>query len=380
MIEPRVVPADQIRTEPPSWLWADRVPCGAITILEGDPGCGKSTLVYDLAARVSTGKRMPASAAAGPPGGVLLFEDEDPPGVILRNLTASGADLARVLLYDRGSRYGRPLSLVSDGAFLEAEIRKVQARLVVFDPLTPFLDGGVQNDRSVRRALGPLSAICERTGAAAVLVRHLSKAGSANVLYQGAGSIGLIAAARSGLLVARDPADLQQRVIAHFKSNLGPLAPSLAFRPTSSGVGLRVDWLGTSNYTAGQLLAAGRSGDCSALWEAIWVLYSILGEGPVPANEAKALAQQAGITAPSLRRAKQLLSVRSQRTGFGPGSRFFWVLPSTGELVKRLREQDLDQLMHQLLFGEGICDLRHGQTCDEDDKPDDEASGAPGQV
>ena len=69
-----------------------------------------------------------------------------------------------------------------------------------------------------------------------------------------------------------------------------------------------------------------------------------------------------------------------QRTGFGPGSRFFWVLPSTGELVKRLREQDLDQLMNQLLFGEGIRDLRHGQTCDEDDKPDDEASGAPGQV
>ena len=111
-----MVSADQIRTEPPSWLWADRVPCGAITILEGDPGCGKSTLVYDLAARVSTGKRMPASAAAGPPRGVLLFEDEDPPGVILRNLTASGADLARVLLYDRWSRYGRPLSLVSDGA------------------------------------------------------------------------------------------------------------------------------------------------------------------------------------------------------------------------------------------------------------------------
>ncbi len=76
MIEPRVVPADQIRTEPPCWLWADRVPRGAITILEGDPGCGKSTLVYDLVARVSTGKRMPASAAAGPPGGVLLFEQQ----------------------------------------------------------------------------------------------------------------------------------------------------------------------------------------------------------------------------------------------------------------------------------------------------------------
>ncbi len=169
-------------------------------------------------------------------------------------------------------------------------------------------------------------------------------------------------------------------MIAHFKSNLGPHARSLAFRPTNSGSGLRVDWLGTSNYTAGQLLAAGRSGDYSALWEAIWVLYSILGEGPVPANEAKALAQQAGITAPSQRRAKQLLSVRSQRTGFGPGSRFFWVLPPTGELVRRLRQQDLDQLMNQLLFGEGICDLRHGQTCDEDDRPDDEASGAPGQV
>jgi len=257
MIEPRVVPANQIRTEPPSWLWADRVPRGAITILEGDPGCDKSTLVYDLAARVSTGKRMPASSAAGPPGGVLLFEDEDPPGVIRRNLTASGADLARVLLYDRGSRYGRPLSLVLDGAFLEAEIRKNQVRLVVFDPLTPFLDGGVQNDRSVRSALGPLSAICERTGAAAILVRHLSKARSANVLYQGAGSIGLIAAARSGLLVARDPANLQQRVIAHFKSNLGPLAPSLAFRPSQQRQRLAGGLVGPQQLD-GRAVAGGR--------------------------------------------------------------------------------------------------------------------------
>ena len=169
-------------------------------------------------------------------------------------------------------------------------------------------------------------------------------------------------------------------LIAHFKSNLGPLAPSLAFRPTSSGVGLRVDWLGTSNYTAGQLLAAGRSGDYLALREAIWVLYSILGEGPVPADEAKALAQQAGIATGSLRRAKELLGVRSRRTGFGSGSRFYWVLPPTGDLVRRLRQQDLDQLMNQLLYGEGICDFRHGQTCDEDDRPDDEASGAPSQV
>ena len=91
MIEPRLVPADQIRTEPPCWLWADRVPCGAITILEGDPGCGKSTLVYDLAARVSTGKRMPASPTAGPPGGVLLFEARKPLPLLVGRKASDGA-------------------------------------------------------------------------------------------------------------------------------------------------------------------------------------------------------------------------------------------------------------------------------------------------
>ena len=200
------------------------------------------------------------------------------------------------------------------------------------------------------------------------------------MLYQGAGSIALIAAARSDLLVARDPANLKQQVIAPFKSNLGPLARSLAFRPSPSNGGVRVQWLGLSSWTAGQLLAAGRSGDCLALREAMWVLYSILGEGPVSADAARTLAQQAGITAGSLRRAKELLSVRCQRTGFGPDSRFYWVLPPTGELVKRLHQQDLDQLMNQLLFGEGIGDLCDGQSCQGDDRPDEEASGAPEQV
>ena len=115
---------------------------------------------------------------------------------------------------------------------------------MVFDPLTPFLGAGVQDDRSVRRALGPLSAICERTGAAAILVRHLSKAASPNVLYQGAGSIALIAAARSALLVARDPADAKQQVIAPLKSNLAPLAGSLAFRTS------RPDWWQKSSVEA----------------------------------------------------------------------------------------------------------------------------------
>ena len=71
------------------------------------------------------------------------------------------------------------------------------------------------------------------------------------------------------------------------------------------------------------------------------------------------------------------MSVRCRRTGFGPGSRFYWVMPARTELVRRLRQQDLDRLMNQLLFGEEICDLSDRQNCEGDDRPDDEASGAP---
>ena len=88
------------------WLWKQRVPYGAITILDGDPNIGKSTISNDLAARVSTGRQMPGGKLVGKrktrnsKGNVLLLSAEDDPHRTIRpRLEAAGADLRRIRLF-----------------------------------------------------------------------------------------------------------------------------------------------------------------------------------------------------------------------------------------------------------------------------------------
>ena len=148
-----------------AWLWEGRIPLGAITLLDGDPGLGKSLLTLDLAARITTGREMPD----GTPGlregaGVVLLSAEDDPGVtIAPRLRTAGADLARVegvrgmTMRDPETGLSLPRSflLPQDIPQLEEVIERVWARLVVIDPLMAYLDDRVNSwrDQDVRAAL-----------------------------------------------------------------------------------------------------------------------------------------------------------------------------------------------------------------------------------
>jgi hypothetical protein len=149
-----------------------------------------------------------------------------------------------------------------------------------------------------------------------------------------------------------DPFQTGQRLLVQVKSSLGPISPAIAFKAIAQDGGLKIDWLGPSGYSTEQLVAAQRTTtEAKALEEAAYVLYSVLGDGPLPARDALALSRKSGVSDRTLRRAKDLLKVRSERRGFGPGSEFFWILPARDELISRLRERDMDQLMQQLLSG-----------------------------
>ncbi len=305
------------------------------------------------------------------PGGVLVISDEDSLSTICQNLQANGGDLQRVFILDRSAT--ARLTLPSGIESLESSVVQHDVRLVVFDPVTAFLEGNLHNDQSVRRALGPLSAVAQRTGCAIVLVRHLRK-GTGSALYRGAGSIGLVAAARSGLLVARHPADESQRVVAQHKSSLGPLAISLSFSLVAEEKGLVVEWHGPASLTAQQISVIGKTDDESALGEAVYILYSLLAEGPLAANDAKKRAAQSGIANRTLRRAKELLGVRSQRIGFGKGSRLYWELPPESELVAQLHAQDIDELANKLFHSHSTSpsDSDGGDRSQPDKKAEDD--------
>src|SRR5262245_11381020 len=110
---PRLVPISQVRDEGPvKWLWKDRIPLGGLTVLEGDAGVGKATLLIDLVARVTSGKEMPGGGPAAGPAGVLLLTAEDALGSVIRpRLAAAGADLGLVTVHDRSGPTGRHLVL-----------------------------------------------------------------------------------------------------------------------------------------------------------------------------------------------------------------------------------------------------------------------------
>ena len=324
-----------VRPERVDWLWTGRIPKGKLTVLDGDPGLGKSAITADLAARISTGQCMP-DGSLGEEGGVVLCSAEDGLADTIRpRLEAAGGDPSRVLfLVTIPDQEGleRPLSIPQDIPVIEAAIRRVGAALVVVDPIMAFFDSNVDSykDQNVRRALAALASLGERTGAAILIVRHLNKSGGKKAIYRGGGSIGIIGAARSGMMVGEDPDDGDRRVLPMVKSNLAAPAPSLSFALEEADNGaVRVRWLGETDVASTDLLGARSDESPSALEEATEFLRGLLAEGPLPQRDVAAAAQEAGIKMRTVTRARQALGVESRREGEAGrqgGGRWVWSL------------------------------------------------------
>jgi hypothetical protein len=322
-----------VQAQSVEWLWPGRIPLGKLTILDGDPGLGKSVLTLDLAARVTKGQEMPCGAAGRKGGVVLLTAEDGLEDTVVPRLDAADADRSRILALDTipdGDGKRLPC-LPMDAGIIRANVQRIGALLVAVDPLSAYLGPEVNShrDQDCRRALWPLAKIAEETGAAVVVVRHLNKAGGGSPLYRGGGSIGIIGAARSGLLVAKDPDNPEQRVLASTKCNLARLPPALVYALDSDPNGaLRVGWKGESAHTAESLLAAPRDDeDRDATQEAVEVLRALLADGPANADHARREARKAGVSERTLLRAKAILGVKSRKLGFsGPGS-WQWCLP-----------------------------------------------------
>jgi len=266
--EPLGLLLSQVETQPVHWLWHKHLPLGKITLLDGDPGMGKSLLALDLAARVSSGLPMP-DGTPGQQGGVILIAPEDGAADTLKpRLQAAGGDPSHVLLLNRVQALDpkkmavvdRPFSLAHDLELLEKAIKQTNAVLVVLDPLMAVLGHHVDSsrDQDIREVFTPLAQLAERTGCAILMIRHLKKGTSHNALYRGAGSIGIIAAARTGLLVAQDPYDENKRILATTKNNLSQKAPHLSYQIVENESGIPcIQWLEENTHPVSTLLNAG---------------------------------------------------------------------------------------------------------------------------
>jgi len=309
-----------LQTKPATYLWHPRISYGEITLIDGDPGSGKSSIILDLAARLTTGSAMP-NGGEGAQGGVILLLGEDSiQKTVLPRLAAAGADLTRIATPDI------PITIPDGLPIIKETARKVGAKLLVIDPLMSFLGPNAMIDQNVRKALTPLAELANKTGMAVVVVRHLTKGNGRHALYRGSGSIGIIAATRSALLVAKAPHDADLRVLAQTKNNLGPLAPCLLFEPVATETGMvRIEWRREFDCKIEDLLKNGAQ-KVDRLEKAKDFLLDVLAIGPVLQQDVRSKATEAGLAWRTVERAKEALGVESNRQGWGPGSKCYWSL------------------------------------------------------
>ncbi len=297
---------------PVQWLWPGWVARGVLTLLDGDPGMGKSTLAAELAARVSReGHR------------VLLLSAEDDPGRVLRpRLEASGAVLEHVWLLDSVGPERRPAELPDDAALLGELIDAGRAALVVVDPFLAFLGRGVQanSDQQIRRALHRLKQLAEQRQCAVLLIRHLNKSSHMPALYRGGGSIGILGACRTALIVGKDPADDTARVLAMNKTNLGLPPRSLRYRLTTANDVSRLVWEGDCDWSAEEILRPMEEEQALELSRveecAEWLRALLLRQGPMPSYDLDIWARSAGFANVTVRRARKRLHIRTIRKEF----------------------------------------------------------------
>jgi len=351
-----LIPLSAVPEERQEFLWGKRLPIGGLSVLDGLPGSAKSSVLYDLAARLTAGRPLPGCGQVRPSCGVVLLQAEDDVSKVVRpRLMAAGVDSDRVRVFERSRFRDDPFTIPKDLRLIESAIADVGAKLVVVDPLSAFLEGSTCNERQMRRLLSPLAEMAERLQVSVVLVRHLTKSQSGPAMYRGAGSITVIGLARSGLLVGPDPAGESdfRHVLAQFKGNLDQ-SPALRYETVKNPQGIvTVEWLGECTIAADDLLGSTANGhQRSQLDEARYVLFSLLVEGPLPAEKVLRLSKRAGVAERTLRRAKFELQVVAKKRGSGAGSRWFWHLPDDPGILRPLHDRDLDALADRLIHGD----------------------------
>jgi hypothetical protein len=326
-----------VEAETVSWLWHPYIPLGKPTLLEGDPGVGKSWVSLAIATAVSLGKGLPGTETIES-ASVVLASAEDGLGDTIRpRLDAMGANVRNVHAIKGALDFG-------NGGLdrLETFIQEVRPALVVIDPLVAYIGASVDIHRAneTRAVMAKLADMAEKHGCAILAIRHLTKGGTLKPIYRGLGSIEFAAACRSVLMAGSDPDNPQKRGIVQIKSNLTSPGHSIGYELRDGGF----YWTGESDLTAARIMAVEDSGEGkSARDEAADFLRDELADGPVEAKQVFNDARGMGISERTLNRAKAELGIISKREGEGGKrgiARIRWQLPEDLEGQNDLDCQD----------------------------------------
>ena len=324
--------ASDIQPEPVRWLVEGSIPLGAMAVLGGQPGLGKSQIAIRLAAAVTTGQGLPNDDQYGDIGSVIILANEDDAARTIRpRLDAAGADVTKVHIVQGVSREGQ-----ADPDFfqLDTDIRELRikaqligdVRLIIIDPPSSYLGPKVDSykDADVRRVLTPLGTLAQETGALVLLVVHLNKRTDGGAQQQIGGSTAWVAAPRVAFLALEDQ-KTKERFITPVKNNLGDDRTGFQYQICEKLIDYGdqtikapyVHWLGTTQRSAHELLEPPKRGRASVVDDAKAFLEDELVGGAKSVIDLKESAKSAGISWASVQRAKKALVISTKKVADG---------------------------------------------------------------
>lgn len=312
--ELKLINMEDIKCENVEWLWYPFVPYGKITIIQGDPGEGKTTLVLQMIAKLTKGESIINGETKESINVIYQTAEDGLSDTIKPRLVAANADCSKVLVIDDKET---PLTMLD--VRLEKAIAETGARLVVLDPIQGFLGADVDMHRAneIRPVMKHIAEIAEKYRCAIILVGHMNKCNMGKSAYRGLGSIDFQAAARSVLIVGRIKNEPEIRVVCQIKNSLAPEAKSIAFKLSEKN---GFEWLGECDVKAEELLCGTAKGMKQKT--AINFLEDTLSKGKMAQTKIAELAEEKGISNKTLRNAKKTLEVKASKIG----NQWYWEL------------------------------------------------------
>ena len=347
-IEPKLklINMDSVEVEQIEWLLYPFIPYGKVTIIQGDPGEGKTTMVLQIIAKLTRGEpifpvtdttmkikekrsdevdsgndgldgedNMQEQSSMSPVHVIYQTAEDGLGDTIKPRLLAAGADCSKVMVIDDSDQ---PLTMAD--VRLEEAIVQTKAKMVVLDPIQGFLGADVDMHRAneIRPLMKRIAVLAEKYHCAVILIGHMNKNSNGKSSYRGLGSIDFQAAARSVLIVGRVKDEPEVRVVCHTKSSLAPEGTSIAFRLDKNN---GFEWIGEYDISADELLNGDGRGQKGR--KAREFLLEILANGGMTQKKIAEEAEARGIKSKTLWNAKRELEIDSVKRG----NQWYWMLP-----------------------------------------------------
>lgn len=314
--ELKMIRMSEIEAQEIKWLWYPFIPYGKLTIVQGDPGDGKTTMILNLAAQLSKGKCFEDGSGIDAPMKIIYQTAEDGlADTVKPRLEKAGADCEQILVIDESDK---SLSMIDER--IEEALKTSGAKMLILDPIQAYLGGGMDMNRAneAREMTKKLGMLADKYGCAIILIGHMNKAAGNKAAYRGMGSIDFFAVARSVLLVGRVVGESDIRAVVQIKNNLAEFGHPKAFRLSDDGL----DWIGDYEITVDEVLG-GIAPKANKLEQAKRLLMELAETNNMMlSGEILELAADEDISKRTMETAKKELGVKAKKIN----NAWYWVL------------------------------------------------------